>query len=266
MVEADPLQKILLACRQHRTTLTGFLHILTLTSLASQLTQEAAPAFLGGTTVDMRRYIDPKDFGKVYPGFPPNNTMGNYVTFTSHEFGREIISQFRSHISDTATGPNVPKAEAAVLSPALTSLIWSTAARVRRELEDRVKMGPKNDMVGMLKLVSDFREEMARAARRPRQFSWWVTGLGVLDPVSSNGNDSASPRAATGDNEGLWAIRRAQFVLGTETTAAALNISPMTVAGERLVVGASWQDCLFDVSLGERVMADLEAWLGQIAH
>lgn len=42
-------------------------------------------------------------------------------------------------------------------------------------------------------------------------------------------------------------------------------ISPMTAAGQELCVAASWQDCVIDVSLGERVVADLESWLGQIA-
>lgn len=259
-VEAEPLQKILLACREHKTTLTGLLHILTLTSLASQLTEKDAPSFASGTTVDMRRYIDPNTLGKACPYFEPHNTMGNFVTLTSHEFERGLISQFRSLISPPADAPDGPNPDAAVLSAELTDLIWSTAARVRRELEDRVESGLKNDMVGVMRFIGDWNEEMAKTARRPRQHSWWVTGIGVLDPALSK----TSP--ASGDNDGdVWAIRRAQFALSTETTAAAINISPMTVAGERLCVGASWQDCLFDVSFGEHVMADLEAWLTQVA-
>lgn len=124
--------------------------------------------------------------------------MGNYVTFTSHEFERGIISQFRSLMPHPKITSGSPKADAAVLSPALTELIWSTAARVRREFERRVETGLKNDMVGILKLVSDFREEMASAARRPRQFSWWVTSLGVLDPTLSNSSDGASLPTSTG--------------------------------------------------------------------
>ncbi|KAG8157368.1 hypothetical protein KVR01_012752 [Diaporthe batatas] len=270
-VDAEPLRKVLFACRQHKTTLTGLLHILTLTSLASQLTEEAAPAFTSGTTVDMRRYIDPKAPGRTYPWFEPQSTMGNFVTIMSHEFERGIISQFRSLLSPPTTAPDGPKAETAVLSPELTDLVWSTAARVRRELEDRVQTGLKNDMVGMMRFIGDWQQEMTKASHRPRQFSWWVSGIGVLDPALSktdptNGNSAPSlPAPAAGNGDDSWVLRRAQFILSTETTAAAINISPMTVAGERLCVGASWQDCLFDVSLGERVMADLEAWLSQLA-
>jgi len=49
-VKEDALTKILLSCRKHKTTLTGLLHGLTLASLASHLTEEAASAFESGTT------------------------------------------------------------------------------------------------------------------------------------------------------------------------------------------------------------------------
>ncbi|KAK7733983.1 Alcohol acetyltransferase [Cytospora paraplurivora] len=262
-VEAEPLERILFACRQHKTTLTGLLHALTLTSLASQLTEEAAPALASGTTIDMRRYIEPNL--PAYPGFKPERTMANFVTLMTHEFERGLVSQIRSLLSRPAVEGTD---KSAALSPGLVDLIWSAAARVRREIEGRVEAGLKNDLVGVMKFVGDWQQEMAKTASRPRQHSWWVSGTGVLDgslPKSSSSSDNApSPPPASGDDD-AWTIRRAQFALSTETTAAAINISPLTVAGERLCVGGSWQDCLFDVSLGERVMADLESWLGQIA-
>ncbi|ROW08503.1 hypothetical protein VMCG_03065 [Cytospora schulzeri] len=270
-IEAEPLRNILFACRQHKTTLTGLLHVLTLASLASQLAEEAAPAFASGTTIDMRRYIEPNL--PAYPWFEAERTMANFVTLMDHEFDRGLVSQIRSLLSRPAIALNSPTEvermdKAVALSSELADLIWSTAARVRREIEDRIDAGLKNDMVGMMKFVGDWQQEMANASRRPRQHSWWVTGIGVLDGAlsksGSSSDNATSPPAAPGDNE-AWAIRRAQFALSTETTAAAISISPLTVAGERLCVGGSWQDCLFDVSLGERIMADLEAWLGQLA-
>ncbi|ROW11795.1 hypothetical protein VPNG_04970 [Cytospora leucostoma] len=266
-VEAEPLGRILLACRQHKTTLTGLLHALTLTSLASQLTEEAAPALASGTTIDMRRYIGP-DL-PAHPGLKPERTMANFVTLMTHEFERGLVSQIRSLLSHPAA-EGTDKPAAASISPELADLVWSAAARVRGEIGGRVEAGLRNDMVGVMKFVGDWQQEMARMASRPRLHSWWVSGIGVLDgglskeDGPSSGDNAPSPPAASGDDD-AWAIRRAQFALSTETTAAAINISPLTVAGERLCVGGSWQDCLFDVSLGERVMADLEAWLGQLA-
>ncbi|KAJ0117480.1 hypothetical protein J7T55_003896 [Diaporthe amygdali] len=272
-VEAEPLGNILRACRQHKTTLTGLLHVLTLTSLASQLAEDAAPAFASGTTMDMRRYVDPKP--PAYPWLEPDRTMGNFVTIMTHEFERGLVSQIRSLVSRSATDPPTSGTveggnRAEVLSAELVDLIWSDAARVRGEMEQRLAMGLKNDIVGIMKFIGDWQQEMANAARKPRVHSWWITGTGVLDGKSSKtgpGSGSApSLPPVSSSTDDVWAIRRAQFALSTETTAAAINISPLTVSGERLCVGGSWQDCLFDESLGERVMADLEGWLGQLAQ
>ncbi|KAI3395068.1 hypothetical protein diail_1825 [Diaporthe ilicicola] len=266
-VEADALENILLACRQHKTTLTGLLHVLTLTSFASQLAEDAAPAFASGTTMDMRRFVAPNP--PAFPWLQPDRTMGNFVTMMSHDFERGLVGQFRSLLSRGAReGSDGP----GVLSGELPSLIWSAAATVRREVERRLEYGLKNNMVGIMKFVGDWQKEMANAARRPRPHTWWITGIGVLDgtvaktdhPGSRNSDSALSPPSDTSEN--AWAIRRAQFTLSTETTGPAISISPMTVTGERLCVAGSWQSCLFDVSLGERVMTDLEGWLGQVAQ
>lgn len=266
-LEADALGNILLACRQHKTTLTGLLHALTLASLASRLGNEAAPAFASGTKMDMRRHM--RQSPPAYPWLQPDRTMGNYVTIMTHEFERDIVRRIRSLLSHRAgastTSAAVERGEkCAALSTELGDLIWVAAARVRREIQRKLKLGLKNDIVGVMKFVGDWQQEMANAARRPRLHSWWITGIGVLDGTPK-GDASGSNSAAYGHVD-AWTIRRAQFSLSTETTAAAINISPMTVMGEKLCVAGSWQDCLLDVALGDGVMADLEAWLGQLAR
>ncbi|KAL1870742.1 Alcohol acetyltransferase [Diaporthe australafricana] len=254
-VEADDaLANILLACRQHDTTLTGLLHALTLASIASQLPEDVAPAFASGTTVDMRRHVD--SHPPACPWLQPDCTMGNFVTIMTHELDRGLVSEVRSFLS-RSEGEGAGRCRE-VLSNEVLDLIWSAAAAVRRELEHRLEMGLRDDIVGVMRFVGDWQQEMASAARRPRRHSWWITGIGVMDGTA---------KADSGhSDENSWAIQRAQFALSTETTAAAINISPLTVAGERLCVTGSWQDCLFDVSFGERVMADLECWLSQLAQ
>lgn len=266
-LEADALGNILFACRQHKTTLTGLLHALTLASLASRLGNEAAPAFAGGTKMDMRRHM--RQSPPAYPWLQPDRTMGNYVTIMTHEFERDLVRRIRSLLSHRAgastTSAAVERGEkCAALSTELGDLIWMAAARVRREIQRKLKLGLKNDMVGIMKFVGDWQQEMANAARRPRLHSWWITGIGVLDGTPKG--DASGSNSAPSGHDDAWTIRRAQFSLSTETTAAAINISPMSVMGERLCVAGSWQDCLLDVALGEGVMADLEAWLGQLAR
>lgn len=276
-IGVEQLEKILHGCRQHKTTLTGLLHALTFASLASKLAAEAAPALASGTTIDMRRYVGKNP--KAYPWLEPDMTMGNFVTIMTHEFRAELTGQIRSHFSKHAAPSEAVQGgvstRSRVLSDELVDMTWSTAARVRRELESRIDLGLKDDMVGIMKLVGDWQREMVRIASRPRPHSWWVTGIGVLDGGASavgqyehgSSNDAAEskpqPVAQEGDNN--WIIRRAQFALSTETPGAAIIISPMTAAGECLCVCGSWQDCLFDAGFGEGVMADLENWLNQLA-
>jgi hypothetical protein len=254
VVEKDSLSNILSACGQHKTTLTGLLHGLTLVSIASRLDQETAPAFESGTTVDMRRFLPSNP--PAYPWLQPTKTMGNYVTIMSPQFDSPLVSQIRSHMS--------PADKTLPLPVELIQQVWSISARVRGEIKRKLDMGLKNDPVGAMRLVKDWRQQMSDTAKRPRQFSWWVTGVGVLehrselDKMTTSMPDNSLP-------EDSWVVNRAQFAFSTETTAAAFNISPMTAAGNRLTVGVSWQDCICDVEMAEHVMRDLQQWLGQIA-
>lgn len=95
--------------------------------------------------------------------------MGNYVTIMSHQFDSTLVSQIRSHIPS--------KDRASPLTVELIQKVWSTGARVRGEIEQKLAMGLKNDLVGAMKLVKDWRQQMRDTAKRPRQFS---CGLRVL--------------------------------------------------------------------------------------
>ncbi|KAI4860461.1 alcohol acetyltransferase-domain-containing protein [Hypoxylon rubiginosum] len=246
-IDNATLAKVLAACREHDTTLTGLLHGLILVSLASHLQENAAPAFESITAIDLRRFLSSTT---SYPWIQPKRTMGNYVTITGHVFGTDLLKQIRSKIPPKTTDVELPAS--------LLDEVWSTAFAVRKDIQHKLEIGVKNDMVGLMRFVGDWLVQMRDMARRPRPHSWFVSNLGVLD-----GNPNTNEELSSGKDE-AWFIRRAQFAISAETTSAALMISPMTVAGGQLCVGGSWQDCIFDVSLGESVMADLERWLVQI--
>lgn len=252
-MKSDALEKILVCCRQHKTTLTSLLHGLTLVSLASQLDEQAAPGFESGTTVDLRRFM--ASASAHDPSFRPEKTMGNYVTIMSHMFEEAYVKEIRSILASKTTSNDTVS-----LPDELIHKIWSVSTKVRNEIKQKLETGLRNDPVGAMKFVCDWRKQMSDTARRPRQFSWWVTGLGVLDGQPKHIDGTSSPSREDG-----WVVQRAQFALSAETAAAAIMVSPMTVRGGQLCVGVSWQDCIFDSELGERVTVDLERWLGQIA-
>ena len=58
---------------------------------------------------------------------------------------------------------------------------------------------------------------------------------------------------------------RAQFGLSAKIPAAAIEFASVSVAGRSMCVGAQWPDCAVGQMLGERIMADLERWLAQLA-
>ncbi|OTA83896.1 hypothetical protein M434DRAFT_378086 [Hypoxylon sp. CO27-5] len=243
-VENHVLSKLLTACRKRKATITSLFHGLALVSLASNLEEKTAPAFQSFTAVNLRRFMPSNP--PHYLGLLPDRTMGNYVTLQNHKFSPVTVAQIRSGLAGTDMSKKLPVE--------VLDHMWSTATAIRAEIVQKLKIGVKNDHVGLMKFVGDWRVQMTDTAQRPRQCSWFVTNLGVLDAIPN----SASDQSVT------WSIRRAQFAVSAETTQAALMISIMTVAEGRLCVTCSWQDCIFDTSFGEHVVADLERWVVQL--
>lgn len=111
---------------------------------------------------------------------------------------------------------------------------------------------------------------MRDVAKKRRQFSWLVTNIGVLDGNTSTKLSTITTRSLTGgdtkfDKGQRWSIGRAQFGLSAEIPFAAIEFALVSVAGRGMCVSADWADCAVDAMLGERIMADLERWLAQLA-
>ena len=124
-----------------------------------------------------------------------------------------------------------------------------------------VKAGLRNDVVGIFKLVTDWQTTMGAMAKKPRQFSWLVTNIGVME--GGDGDSRSRDRPGHGDGQG-WSIDHAQFGLSAEIPAAAIEFSPVSVAGRGMCVGVNWADCALDCTLAGRIVADMERWLVQL--
>lgn len=172
--------------------------------------------------------------------------MCNYVSVVDHQFDAELVATIRSKMPAQTTDVS--------LSADVMEIVWSVAARVRREIQARLDSGVRNDMIGIMKFVSDWRTQQQSEARKTRYLSWLVTNLGVLDKGISE----------TQAQEEGWSLRRTELVLSTEVASAAISVSIVTVKDEQMCVTGSWQDCVVDLALGERLMGDLEKWLNQI--
>ncbi|KAF2117149.1 alcohol acetyltransferase-domain-containing protein [Lophiotrema nucula] len=144
-VETSVTSNVLAACRHHKTTLTALLHGLTLVSLSSHIDDAKATAFASSTAIDQRRFL-PSDHAD-FPWLEPTKTIANYVSIMDHEFNNMLVGRIRQQI-----GANKQKH---LLSRDLLGNVWSTSARVRREIQRRLDDRLKNDLVGLMKFVPD---------------------------------------------------------------------------------------------------------------
>ncbi|ETS75424.1 hypothetical protein PFICI_12368 [Pestalotiopsis fici W106-1] len=244
------LSSILAACRQNNTTLTGLFHALGILFLASRLDTNSAPGFHTKTAVDLRRFLPSSP--KRYPWLHPQRTMGNYVSVMGHAWPASLVSEIRVKLSAD------PSTE--TLSADLLKAIWSISAQAHRQIRHKLDMNLKDDIVGIMKFVPDWRKQVMDAARRPREYSYFISNIGAIDGGLQTDATASEPQSEK------WTITRAQFSMSAEVTSAPLMTSAMSVLGGPLCVGITWQDGVLDDSMGEAFAAELESWLIQIGR
>lgn len=258
------LSAILALCRMNQTTITGLIHGLALIAFSSHLNSTGAPAFQSSTIMDHRRNLPPAPAGA--PWARSDRTVANYVTQAFHKYGTKTVARIRSKLqADASKGGD--------LSADLQRELWAASAKSRQDIVRRLEAGLRNDLVGVFKYVTDWQKTMSDQAKKKRQFSWLVTNIGVLEggntPARPDTTATAKQSQTESDNKSddvqKWSISRAQFGLSAEIPAAAIEFSPVSVAGRGMCVSASWPDCAVDTVLGERIMADMERWLAQLA-
>ncbi|RYP45976.1 hypothetical protein DL768_007758 [Monosporascus sp. mg162] len=245
-IDQPALQRVLAECRRQRTTLTGLLHALCLISLAPLLGESEARAFAAMTAVNTRQFLPSNP--PAYPWLELKKAVGNFSSAIVHEFDQELVAKVRSLTRDAST-PDL------TLDDRLKDITWEVASGVRRKLETDLRLGVKNNPLGLMKFVGLFggwNAHFKDHVRTPRELSWLVTNLGVLD-----GTAEGITSEGTEDRE-AWLIARAQFALSADVASAVFQLSPVAVKGGDLVMCCSWQESVVDSDLAERFMANLE--------
>lgn len=249
-IPSDVLSGVLAACRKYQSTLTSLLNTLALMSLAIRIKKEDAPAFASGTTVDQRRFLPSRP--AAYPWFEPSEANGNYVSILFHDFDPSLCNDIRQKaISLTEDGR---------ISGPMLETLWSTSSRVRSEIATRLEKGLRDDMIGLTKLVPDFRIQFKGDVKKPRKLSWTVTNIGAMD---------ARPKEASGTAEkehADWSITRSQFTNSVEVPSGAIMISVVSVKGGALVVTCTYQKGVVKDDLMADFVADLKKWLMWIGN
>ncbi|KAI1205310.1 uncharacterized protein F4807DRAFT_471162 [Annulohypoxylon truncatum] len=241
----DNVNLIRASCRDHNTTVTGLIQALVLVSLSSRLHSTAAKAFKSTTALNLRRWMGSKPAGN--PCLEPEQTMANYATHMTHTFDAKLVSSIRASL---ATDGDSSREKPKPLPLNMLDQVWIVAARARRDIEEKLDLGAKNDHVGLMRCVPGRQRRMRDAERRPREVSWSVANLGVID-----GEIEGRPES----------IKYAQYTSSAEASGAALVVSLVTVKETELCVTMTWQQCAMDERLAAHVLYDMEEWLGQIA-
>ncbi|KAI2777736.1 hypothetical protein F4815DRAFT_447935 [Daldinia loculata] len=279
------LKNIIAACRVRGTTLTGLAQALAHTSLACRLSDEQARAFRGSTIVNWRPLMkralnekakaDLRDVDLV-------RTMGNFMTTVDHVFDEEWVTKIRaaSVVNDSSqrglnhsegkrgeTEENFKDQEVVERRMlALESLIWPVAKTVRVDLVKRLDEGTKNDQMGLMKFIPDFRALLKERLEKPRSHSVAVSNIGVINgkaPSSLNGVENSVEGASdafTGANA-KWSIDRSIFSISSEVHGAAFGVCLVAAKDGELYVSCDWQESAVSTELGEGLTADLESWL-----
>ncbi|KAF4344528.1 hypothetical protein FBEOM_1496 [Fusarium beomiforme] len=240
-IDAITLKKLLGLCRKNETTLTGLLHGITLACLSVDINEHKADAFDVATAMDQRRFMRQDLRPSKFVSQDPENSIQNCVASTYHTFNTDIVSDIRAQ----ARINNWPAQPISDLEP----LIWKAAKQIRRDIEERLDVGVNDNVVGLLELISDWQDHLKSHEKKPRELSWIVTNIGVVDGKPENGGEDS------------FAVERARFSLSAVVSGPAIQICTVSVKGGDLSIELSWQDLPEIDEVAERFVQDLRAWL-----
>ncbi|KAF5529518.1 hypothetical protein FPHYL_14203, partial [Fusarium phyllophilum] len=177
----------------------------------------------------------------------PQNSVQNCVASICRTFGRDIVNDIRA-LARTHNWPSQP-------IPDIESHIWKAAKIIRDDIEERINLGVANTFVGLLRLVTDWQNHHWTTVKKPRELSWIVTNIRVIDN---------KPEGAA-DEKVAWSVAKARFTLSADVAGPAMQKSAVSAKGG-LSVEISWQDLTATNDVGDRLMQDLRDWIMHLVY
>ncbi|KAG8672972.1 Alcohol acetyltransferase [Fusarium poae] len=233
----DVLKPVLDACRKQETTLTGLLHGLISVSMATRLAEDKARAFECGTPVCLRQFQQP-GMSKV----DLNQTAINSVVYWPYVFEPGLVATIRQQVSDAQANSELNKK--------IEDTVWSVSKSLREGLSAKLKLGAKNDTIGLAKFITDWKSYLKENSKI-RTHSWEVSNLGVIQGELPGDTGT----------EDCWKVEDATFTQSASVAGPALTFSVISVRGGGLTLSCSWQTGVVDDGLAEGVSNDLGTWL-----
>lgn len=156
-VVPQDVEKLLVACRQHSTSLTGLIHALALVSFSRHLTEAEASTFACSTPINLRPWFGPN------AGPTHKELLRCLITSHTHSLEGDLVREVRACNDED-----------------LTDLIWKNARRMKSEIANKTASLPHNDVGGLIKYIGDWFTMWRRKEGGPRSDSWEVSNIGKL--------------------------------------------------------------------------------------
>lgn len=217
---AATLKALLAACKEHSTSLTALLHVLILKSMAKQVLD--APGFNTATPINMRPYVTDG---------APETTL------------RCLTSTFNYHVSAATL--------ATFKAGATDDDVWKTAKHFRELLSKKVNSLPADDIMPMLKYISDWPTFWGKKDGKARPDSWEISNIGIL----------RLPKEA-----GKWTITSALFSGSCMVAGGPFCLNTLTVAGGEMTIAITWQQDIMPVEMMEQLSTDLKAYFASFVE
>lgn len=278
-ISAPATARILAACRSNSTTLTPLLNALILASLARRLPAALAPRFAIQTPIALRPYVSPS------ANFNAKDSFHVLVTATGHEAGADLCAAIRKK-ADGASGAD---ADADADAPAGSgtgsgspndrddggstngdALLWDFATDMRQTLKHKTDDLPADDLMGLLAWVGDWHAWLRKRHGRPREWSWELSNVGVLDGGIGDGSSEGvaetteegveQTQEAAAAAAGPWSIARGVFTQSAMVVGPAVGVSVFGVVGGPVTISLSWLDGGVEAPLMDGLATDLAEW------
>ncbi|CZR55569.1 uncharacterized protein PAC_05457 [Phialocephala subalpina] len=152
-IPSNLVESILAACREQKATVTGFLHGLILTSLATHVPEAAS--FSSVTPYSLRHLT----------GLSLNEGMGTQLSALSLKHSPEVLSRIRS--------AHTPRE--------LMGEIWDIARSFRKDMAAELAGLPNDNLIGMLPYVSSIHQMFQGRLGKPRSDTYEVSNIGTIN-------------------------------------------------------------------------------------
>lgn len=234
-IAPDVVLRLVLACRTHGTTLTGILHVLILASFTRHVPADVASSFSYQTAISLLPWA------KLPPGVEMdlNRVLTDLTTGTTDVWDAAIVSKLRTALREGDAGGE-------------EELLWPLAATWRSEAKAKLATLPNDDIVGMLRYVSDFNKLQLDKLGKARDGTWVVSNV-----MSIEG------RAV--DGECGWCITRSLFSQ-SNVGGAAIAFNVAGVVDGPVTVVLSWQDTVLETTVVESIAGDLQEWFNEFGR